>query len=113
MPIEVNLQLNCPYTMNLIQSVLQETNNDVFVFSKKPRPEMNDVLYWLEYEELDFDFLYQTNKSTQSTRLLANAFCIRKGFIRKANFAAFIQKYLSKVSETLLISTLSLDSSVI
>ena len=97
MPIEVNLHLNCPYTQTLIQSVLEESGNDFFSFPKKARAEVNDVLYWLEYEELDFDSLYQLNKSTQSTRLLANAFCIRKGLIRKANFAAFMQKYLSKV----------------
>lgn len=99
MPIEVNLELNCPYTTTLIQNVLQENENDLFLFSKKPRADINDVLYWLEYEDLDFDALYQMNKSTQSTRILANAFCIRKGLIRKANFAAFVQKYLSKVKQ--------------
>jgi len=96
MTIEVRLRMNCSYTNQLIQSVLEEYKN-LFTLITSTASNNDNVLYWLEYEDIDFDMLYQLAKQSNNKTILANSFCIRKGLLRKANFALFIQKYLSKV----------------
>lgn len=49
-------------------------------------------LYWLEYEDLDFELLTQI----KDRKVLFNSYCIRKGLIRKAQLAFYLQKYISK-----------------
>ncbi|CAF1278616.1 unnamed protein product [Adineta ricciae] len=61
----------------------------------------DNVLYWLEYEELDFDMIYRAAKDS-NRKILVNSYCIRKGLLRKANFALFVQKYLSKKPDSIL-----------
>lgn len=95
MNIQVDLHMNCSYTNQLIRQVLEE-QGELFQFN--PTGDECHQLYWLEYEDLDFDLLYHSAKQqTKEKKILANSFCIRKGLLRKANFAAFIQQYLAKV----------------
>ena len=104
MAVHVQLQLQCPYTTELIRDVLEDAN-DVFTTMTSPTSKNSAVLHWLEYEDLDFDLLYHLMKGGSETRkVLANSFCIRKGLLRKANFSAFLQKYLAKVNSTLPLS---------
>ena len=99
MAVHVQLQLQCPYTTELIRHVLEDADG-LFTTMTSLTSTDSSVLYWLEYEELDFDRLYHLMKHSESRKVLANSFCIRKGLLRKANFAAFIQKYLAKVNRT-------------
>lgn len=99
MTVAVHLQMACPYTNALIRSVLEE-ENDVFVLGESSTSTSGDTLFWLEYEDLDFDLLYRLAKGSSATKVLANSFCIRKGLLRKANFALFVQRYLTKVRVT-------------
>ena len=96
MSIKVHLKMICPYTNELIRSVLEE-RNDLFTLVNPSTSNDDNTLYWLEYEELDFDMLYRLTKESNNKKILANSYCIRKGLLRKANFAMFVQKYLAKV----------------
>ncbi|KAJ1989496.1 tubulin--tyrosine ligase [Dimargaris cristalligena] len=80
-----------------------------------PRPQ----LHWLEYEDLDWDRIYQSTSSSSlvssTTRggeptqtsagavVVANAYCIRKGLIRKAQMAFQIHKYVAKHPQSILV----------
>ena len=97
MTINVYLHMNCSYTNELIRNVLEE-HKDLFTLTTSPTLNSEHMLYWLEYEEIDFDMIYRLAKQSSNKIVLANSFCIRKGLLRKANFALFIQKYLSKVN---------------
>ncbi|CAF1193243.1 unnamed protein product [Adineta steineri] len=102
MPVDVHLHITCPYTNELIRNVLEEENG-LFTLTNSSNSTNNDILYWLEYEEIDFDTLFrQARDSNNNKKVLANSYCIRKGLIRKANFAMFIQKYLAKKPDAIL-----------
>jgi len=96
MNIEVHLRMNCSYTNELIRNVLEEENG-LFTIINSLTSNNDSILYWLEYEDIDFELLYRLGKELTNKKILANSFCIRKGLLRKANFASFLQKYLSKV----------------
>ena len=95
MNIEVDLHMNCSYTNELIREVLEEYHS-VFILNHSMADD-HHRLYWLEYEDIDFDMLYRVAKQSNEKKILANSFCIRKGLLRKANFALFIRQYLAKV----------------
>jgi len=96
MNIEVHLKMNCPYTNELIHNVLKEENG-LFTVINHSTSNSDNILYWLEYEDIDFEMLYRLTKESNERKFLANSYCIRKGLLRKAHFALFIKKYLSKV----------------
>ncbi len=98
MNIQVYLKMACPYTNELIRNVLEEQNG-LFTLINSSTIHGDQILYWLEYEDIDFEMLYRLTKQSTDQKILANSFCIRKGLLRKANFALFIQKYLSKVKQ--------------
>ncbi|KAJ1923937.1 tubulin--tyrosine ligase [Tieghemiomyces parasiticus] len=62
-------------------------------------PTAGPLLLWLEYEDLDWDLIFN---STPSRPVLANAYCIRKGLIRKAQMAFNIHKYVAKNPDSIL-----------
>ncbi|CAF3616002.1 unnamed protein product [Rotaria socialis] len=93
--------MNCPYTNELIRNVLEE-RNDLFTLTDSSTLNDDNTLYWLEYEELDFDMLYRLIKESNKKKILANSYCIRKGLLRKAHFAMFVQKYLAKQPNSVL-----------
>lgn len=101
MSIKVYLKMNCSYTNELIRNVLEE-ENDLFAIvdsTNTDEENNNNLLYWLEYEDIDFDMLYRLSKQSGDKKVLANSYCIRKGLLRKANFALFVQKYVAKVTK--------------
>ena len=94
MKIQVVLKMNCSYTTALIEEVL-EKEKEQFQLA-----ESENILYWMEYEDLDFEMIYKSNRENKGEkRILVNSFCIRKALLRKANFAAFVEKYLRKVKD--------------
>ncbi|CAF1392125.1 unnamed protein product [Rotaria magnacalcarata] len=101
MNIKVHLKMNCPYTNELIRNVLEE-RNDLFTLTDSSTSNDDNTLYWLEYEELDFDMLYRLTKESNNKKFLANSYCIRKGLLRKANFAMFVRKHLAKQPNSVL-----------
>ncbi|CAG8777223.1 17004_t:CDS:2, partial [Cetraspora pellucida] len=62
-------------------------------YTPSSAPSFHDVpiLYWLEYEDIDFSQIL-TNTKTH----LVNSYCIRKGLIRKAQMNFNIQKHVAK-----------------
>ncbi|CAF1264919.1 unnamed protein product [Rotaria sordida] len=101
MSIDVYLKMECSYTNELIRNVLEEENG-LFNLMNSSTSNGDNILYWLEYEDIDFDMLYRLAKESNNKKILANSYCIRKGLLRKANFALFVQKYLSKRPDSIL-----------
>ncbi|CAF0878342.1 unnamed protein product [Rotaria sordida] len=93
--------MECSYTNELIRNVLEEENG-LFNLMDSSTSNGDNILYWLEYEDIDFDMLYRLAKESNNKKILANSYCIRKGLLRKANFALFVQKYLSKRPDSIL-----------
>jgi tubulin--tyrosine ligase len=60
----------------------------------------NYNIYWLEYEDLDFERFLNKTASKENNLILLNSFCIRKGLIRKAQIAYYLKKYLSKKGDS-------------
>ncbi|KAJ1818359.1 tubulin--tyrosine ligase [Coemansia sp. RSA 2598] len=54
------------------------------------------LMHWREYEKIDWDSVHR------STSVFANAYCIRKGLIRKAQMAFNIRLYTAKHPESVL-----------
>ncbi|CAF2549871.1 unnamed protein product [Rotaria sp. Silwood2] len=101
MSIDVHLKMNCSYTNELIRNVLEEENG-LFNLIDSSTSNSDKILYWLEYEDIDFDMLYRLAKQSHDKKILANSYCIRKGLLRKANFALFVQKHLAKQPDSIL-----------
>lgn len=98
MTIEIVLQLCCPYTTDLIRQAIERENEKFRWIDDKNQSKETRLVLWKEYEDLDFESIYKMNREKRTEKkILINAFCIRKGLLRKANFAAFIQRYLAKV----------------
>lgn len=73
---------------NIIEDVTEENAEDCPADVK---------LQWLEYELINWQHL-----AKHDTDSLANAYCIRKGLIRKSQFAYNMAKYLSKNPDSVL-----------
>jgi tubulin--tyrosine ligase len=62
------------------------------------------VLFWLEYEDIDFqkvlDCAIGTSKS--DLKIVVNSYCFRKGLIRKAHLAFYINKFALKRPNSIL-----------
>lgn len=87
--------IECFQFRNIYKITLYDKN------SKDHQKLKNDLfydIYWLEYEDLDFEKLIYTNK-----KVLFNSYCIRKGLIRKAHIAYYIKKYVIKNPSTILV----------
>jgi tubulin--tyrosine ligase len=97
-PFKILLGMQETYTRNAILNCFKFRDNyKIYLYNENDLKQKNlkinnffDV-YWLEYEDLDFEFLINAEK-----RLLFNSYCIRKGLIRKAHIAYYTRKYLLK-----------------
>eukprot|EP00475_Leptophrys_vorax_P036925 TRINITY_DN6309_c0_g1_i1.p2 TRINITY_DN6309_c0_g1~~TRINITY_DN6309_c0_g1_i1.p2 ORF type:complete len:420 (-),score=125.97 TRINITY_DN6309_c0_g1_i1:1567-2826(-) len=78
------------------------------VSSKSPL-RMDDTLclFWLEYEDIDFQHVLDCAISPESVspRVIANSYCFRKGLIRKAHLAFYINKFVLKRPDSILKSS--------
>ncbi|CAF0800267.1 unnamed protein product [Didymodactylos carnosus] len=86
-------------TVQLIQhKLLEELKNGLST--------QEQVLFLLEYEDIDFDLFYyliSSKYTKKNTKIMTNSFCIRKGLLRKANFSTFVQRLVAKRPESPLI----------
>ena len=100
------VHLDEPYTRSAVVKALQHSKLEWDIIQDIPEDnsEMDLIsatqpiaLQWLEYELINWSLLAAREETT-----MANAYCIRKGLIRKAQFSYNVSKYLSKNPETIL-----------
>ena len=98
---KVMLGLEEAYTSNAILNCFKYRDSyqvDLFADLKQKNLDILSYdIYWLEYEDLDFENLIHSER-----KLLFNSYCIRKGLIRKAHVAYYIKKYLLKKPNSIL-----------
>ncbi|KAJ2596300.1 tubulin--tyrosine ligase [Coemansia sp. RSA 1722] len=98
----VIVEMDEPY----VQSILQKTFSKYGSLMKTQTADEYDsaekstlqgkLMHWREYEKIDWDSVHR------STSVFANAYCIRKGLIRKAQMAFNIKLYTAKHPESVL-----------
>lgn len=108
MEVQVYLGISASYTRRKLLCALSNANAEedketsiYFHVNKYPcahPPKSSTICYWLEYEDLDFQLLLNNALGISSVdqTLIANSYCFRKGLIRKAHLAFYINKYISK-----------------
>ena len=101
---KILLGLDESYTqISILNCFKYRGNYKIYIYDRndlKQKQQKENIIfdiYWLEYEDLDFEKLIYAEK-----KLLFNSFCIRKGLIRKAHVAYYIRKYLLKNSKSCL-----------
>ncbi|KAI9277659.1 tubulin-tyrosine ligase family-domain-containing protein [Sporodiniella umbellata] len=95
MSLKAAIHLDESYTHEAVSKALKSSTLDIKVEEVEGVLDHPVDIQWLEYEWIDWDQVAQ-GKS------LANAYCIRKGLIRKAQLAYNVTKYLSKHPSSLL-----------
>ncbi|KAG1346107.1 hypothetical protein G6F62_003949 [Rhizopus arrhizus] len=96
MSIKASVHLDEPYTHQAVVQALKNSLLDFVINETETTPEdETTAVQWLEYELINWDLVARHDS-------LANAYCIRKGLIRKAQFAYNVTKYLSKHPESIL-----------
>lgn len=104
--IRVLIGIEEEYTREkLVECFKYRSNYEVDVLDRGSSTLANNYdIYWLEYEDLDFERLTQRQQQSQAAkRVLFNSYCIRKGLIRKAQLAFYLQKYIIKKPSSRLI----------
>lgn len=100
------VHLDEPYTQQCVIQALESSNMDWEINTAVTTEEqIKDIdhespfinLQWMEYELIDWDHIQK-----YPTNTLCNAYCIRKGLIRKSQFAYNVTKYLSKHPHSIL-----------
>lgn len=90
------------YTHNAVVKALKNSQI-AWNIQEHPQTDSRDsedqivALQWLEYELIDWPLV-----SMKQTESLVNAYCIRKGLIRKAQLSYNVNKYLSKNPDSIL-----------
>ncbi|KAI8385037.1 tubulin-tyrosine ligase family-domain-containing protein [Radiomyces spectabilis] len=87
------IHLDEPYTHQAVVEALKKSALDWDVIETIPveDQDLDAPLQWLEYELINWSYL-----ASRPDSAMANAYCIRKGLIRKAQFGYNVAKYLSK-----------------
>jgi tubulin--tyrosine ligase len=103
MSLKALVHLDEPYTHSAVVKALKNSSRldwtvieDVHEDNAESCP-ADIKLHWLEYELINWRHLAQ-----HDTDSMANAYCIRKGLIRKAQLAYNMTKYLSKKPDSIL-----------
>ncbi|RCH86823.1 hypothetical protein CU098_010057, partial [Rhizopus stolonifer] len=100
--LQAHVHLDEPYTKQAVVKALLNSQKINWKVNQDISPEhadqdLKDVqLQWLEYELINWQHLAMRDNS------LANAYCIRKGLIRKSQMSYNITKYLSKYPDSIL-----------
>ncbi|KAI7904694.1 tubulin-tyrosine ligase family-domain-containing protein [Cokeromyces recurvatus] len=98
--LKAQVHLDEPYTHRAVIRALENSSKINWTIDedvpednaeKQVDPSSMHQLQWLEYELINWQNLAKNPQQT-----LANAYCIRKGLIRKSQFAYNVSKYLSK-----------------
>lgn len=87
----------CPYTSTILKDAFEQSSQWSVVEAPEEDSELWDGidLQWDEYETINWSRVLKG-------KLIANAYCIRKGLIRKGQLANNINKYRSKYPESIL-----------
>ncbi|KAI8390265.1 tubulin-tyrosine ligase family-domain-containing protein, partial [Blakeslea trispora] len=100
--LEAHVHLDEPYTKQAVIKALSNSQKISWKIDQDIAPDHADAdlehvqLQWLEYELINWHHLSRHDDS------LANAYCIRKGFIRKSQLSYNLTKYLSKCPDSIL-----------
>lgn len=100
--LKAQIHLDEPYTHQCVKKALESSNTINWTIiedvpSDNADQDLADIqLQWLEYELINWHHLAKQPDS------LANAYCIRKGLIRKSQLAYNVTKYLSKNPSSIL-----------
>jgi hypothetical protein len=101
--LRAQVHLDEPYTHQAVIKALENSRRIKWTIDSSVDPENaeadldNIQLQWLEYELINWHHL-----AKHDTDALANAYCIRKGLIRKSQLAYNMTKYLSKHPNSIL-----------
>ncbi|ORX47399.1 tubulin-tyrosine ligase [Hesseltinella vesiculosa] len=93
------VHLDEPYTQACVVEALNQIGTQVSTNVDHDQDDHDHAefdLQWLEYELIDWAHVQAKSSS------MANAYCIRKGLIRKSQFAYNMIKYLSKHPQSIL-----------
>ena len=88
----------------IIECFLNRNDYQVVIYDKHDlkqklsKENLQFDIFWLEYEDLDFEQLLSSAKSNK----YFNSYCIRKGLIRKAQLAFYLKKYSTKKQNSIL-----------
>lgn len=94
--LKAQVHLDEPYTHQCVKKALENSTRLNWTIGDDVYPDNADQdlanvqLQWLEYELINWHHL------AKNPNTLANAYCIRKGLIRKSQLAYNVTKYLSK-----------------
>ncbi|ORZ01804.1 tubulin-tyrosine ligase family-domain-containing protein [Syncephalastrum racemosum] len=97
------VHLDEPYTRHAVVQALRRSqtdwtiDQDVTEANAESQDLSNVALQWLEYEQINWSYVAAHEQTT-----LVNAYCIRKGLIRKAQLSYNIAKYLTKNPNSIL-----------
>ncbi|KAF1804811.1 tubulin-tyrosine ligase family-domain-containing protein [Mucor lusitanicus] len=103
MSLKAHVHLDEPYTHQAVVKALENSTKLKWIVNQDIAPDHADTdiadvqLQWLEYELINWHHLSMHDKDS-----LANAYCIRKGLIRKSQMAYNMTKYLSKHPNSIL-----------
>ncbi|KAL7324980.1 putative tubulin--tyrosine ligase pby1 [Mucor circinelloides] len=103
MSLKAHVHLDEPYTHQAVVKALENSTKLKWIINQDIEPDHADTdiadvqLQWLEYELINWHHLSMHDKDS-----LANAYCIRKGLIRKSQMAYNMTKYLSKHPNSIL-----------
>lgn len=103
MSLKAHVHLDEPYTHQAVVKALESSTKLKWIINQDIEPDHADTdiadvqLQWLEYELINWRHLSMHDKDS-----LANAYCIRKGLIRKSQMAYNMTKYLSKHPNSIL-----------
>eukprot|EP01116_Phalansterium_solitarium_P011281 TRINITY_DN26911_c0_g1_i1.p1 TRINITY_DN26911_c0_g1~~TRINITY_DN26911_c0_g1_i1.p1 ORF type:complete len:392 (-),score=117.07 TRINITY_DN26911_c0_g1_i1:73-1248(-) len=97
-PVGVLVGMSEPYTRDKLFSIFSERPQyHVKLHEEGDSTEQHIGLQWVEYEDIAFDVLVGNPEGR-----LCNAYCIRKGLIRKAQLAYVCKKYVAKHLDSIL-----------
>jgi len=87
-PVPIYINDQSPYVLNKLQSSF-EKRNLTFKQVSDPNDDPNLVFQWDSYDNVNWDRVL-------SGDLISNAYCTRKGLIRKAQFSYYMKKFYVK-----------------
>ncbi|KAJ1721142.1 tubulin--tyrosine ligase [Coemansia erecta] len=99
----VIIEMDEPYVQAILQSafakyspLIETQTADEHAAEDKQSTTERKLMHWREYESIDWDNVHR------STSTFANAYCIRKGLIRKAQMAFNVKLYTAKHPDSVL-----------
>ncbi|KAJ1767258.1 tubulin--tyrosine ligase [Coemansia sp. RSA 1843] len=93
----VIIDMDEPYVQKILESVFAKYSPIVVTAPQNGHPQAKRLMHWREYERIDWDAVHR------STSVFSNAYCFRKGLIRKAQMSFNLRLYTAKHPESILV----------